>query len=184
MKPLEKDKSLIQVINGFLDGDSEYYNTIQKRITQYVHAQRVIDPADRDEIISDIIGILFDNLKNRKFYGNNLIALEVYMYSIAKNTVSNFRRKAGRVELAPHISRTGVRIFKSADRHYVNQDLSSRILSSVGEKCRELLELKFYQNWSDQEIADHYGKTKNAISTAISRCVKKAQDLDFVQNEM
>ena len=61
------------------------------------------------------------------------------------------------------------------------KDLAGKIMAQIGEVCRELLHLKFEEQWSDQEIAAKIKKSRNATSTAISRCLKKAQELEIVR---
>jgi DNA-directed RNA polymerase specialized sigma24 family protein len=59
--------------------------------------------------------------------------------------------------------------------------MAEKIMAAMDPKCRHLMKLKFLLCWSDQEIADSIRKTKNATSTAMTRCLKKAQELEFVR---
>lgn len=175
----EKD-TLQRVINGFLTGDAEHYRVIRTRIEQYARLKYYGDALNLDDVASDVMELLFRNLKEGRFRGDSLKALEVYIFSMVRNYVINRRKKSGRMhypgELPEQVDRA-----QRQDEQVANEDLSCKILSAMDEKCRDLLELKFCKFWSDQEIADHYKKTKNAISTAITRCLKKARDLDFLQ---
>lgn len=177
----DEQQILANIVQGFLSGDTEQYRTIRSRIAQYVHLQYFGDAINKEDIVSDVVEILLRNLRDGKFHGETLKGLEVYMFGIVKNTVLNRRRKSGRLVF---ISTVPDQTDKAApvDDTIAREDLSRRILEAMDEKCRELLELKFRQFWSDQEIADRQKKSKNAVSTAISRCLKKARALGFLDD--
>ncbi len=169
-----------EVIANFLNGDTAHFVTIKKRISRYVHKQYFGDALNREDIVSDIINILVRNLQNGAFYGDSLKAFEVYIFGIVKNTVLNRAKKSGRLVFPTFVPDIKEDSAKYVDKVVARKDLSRKILNAMDERCQELLKLKFMNEWSDQEIADKYNKSKNAISTAISRCIKKAKDLDFV----
>ncbi|MFH1686120.1 MAG: sigma-70 family RNA polymerase sigma factor [bacterium] len=171
---------LRQVIDGFLAGESEQYRMLKTRITQYVHIQYRGDALNKEDIVSDIMEIVFRNLKASAFHGDSLKALEVYIYSIVKNTLLNRAKKSGRLRFYSDSPEVADSYAGKIDQRLLSKDLSDRILAALDESCRELLEMKFRQELADQEIADHYGRTKNAVSTAISRCIKKAKNLGIL----
>jgi RNA polymerase sigma factor (sigma-70 family) len=177
------ERTILQdVIDGFLAGESEQYRVLKTRITQYVHIQYRGDALNKEDIVSDVMEIIFRNLKAGVFRGDSLKALEVYIYSVVKNTLMNRAKKSTRIRYfadSPEIADSDA---GKIDQRLVLKDLSDRILAAIDEKCRELLEMKFRQELADQEIADHYGKTKNAVSTAISRCIKKAKGLGILND--
>ena len=78
---LEK-KKLKLVIRGFLKGNSTQFRIIKNKITQYVYHQNFGADVDRDELISETLQYLYENLKGNKFKGDSLSALNVYIYSI------------------------------------------------------------------------------------------------------
>ena len=173
---------LEQVINGFLAGESEQYHVLKTRITQYVHIQYRGDALNKEDIVSDVMAIIFRNLKAGTFRGDSLKALEVYIYSVVKNTLMNRAKKSTRMRYfadSPEVADSGA---GKIDQRLVLKDLSDRILAALDDKCRELLEMKFKKGLADQEMADHYGKSKNAISTAISRCIHKAKGLGILDD--
>jgi RNA polymerase sigma-70 factor (ECF subfamily) len=51
-------------------------------------------------------------------------------------------------------------------------------LLKIGEKCRQLLQLFFYQNYNIQEIMEKMGyKNENVVSSHKSRCVKQLKEI-------
>lgn len=181
----QNDKQALQkVIDGFLAGNSAEYETIKARIGRYIHSQRLADGVDKEDVLSEILGALFQNLKNRRFRGDSLKAFEVYIYSMVKNKLLSHLKTEQRYEYPSDIRDLAHLSGGYIVREVADRDLSTKILAAIDEKCRQLLEYKFRRGWSDQELADHMGKTRNAISTAVSRCIKKAQELDIVKENL
>jgi RNA polymerase sigma factor (sigma-70 family) len=172
------------LIRDFLKGRSSVYDTIEGRIRRYVHSMRLSEGEDRNDIIAEVIASLYANLEQGKFHGDSLKALEVYIYSIAKNITVKYHRRQRRIQYWGEIPDSMHMPSLAYDSGITKKDLSQKILQAMDERCRHLLDLKFKQFWSDQELADHYKMTKNAMSTAISRCVKKARGLEFVKKEL
>ncbi|MCP4569249.1 MAG: sigma-70 family RNA polymerase sigma factor [FCB group bacterium] len=180
MTELHDPDQLQKLIGEFLSGSNEVYAAIENRIRRFVYSRPLSTGVDKSDIVADVIAALYENLKANKFHGDSLKAFEVYIFSIAKNTISKYHRKLGRIQFWAEIPEQEPT--SPYDSGVTKKDLSEKILDSLDESCRKLLELKFRQYWSDQELADKYGKTKNAMSTAISRCVKKARNLEIVKN--
>lgn len=177
-------KELRQVVDGFLRGDSTQYRLLQTRITQFVYHQHFGTDSERDELVSETIAILLANLRRGDFQGDSLKALNVYIYMTIKHRIGRVIRRRNRLTYTDQqleVDNSGERLVSD---EVADKQLAERILAQIDDKCRELLNLKFREMWSDQEIADRIKKTKNATSTAISRCLKKAQTLDIVRENM
>lgn len=169
-------------MQGFLKGDSRQFEIIKTKITQYVYHQKFGGDVDRDELISETLEILYDNLRKGRFYGDTLSALNVYIYNIVRFRINRVFRRRSRLSYDDEPSSLQVDRSSSPEESAVAKDLFNRVMELVGEKCRQLLSLKFVEQWSDQEIAIYLKKSKNATSTAISRCLKKAQELEIVRD--
>jgi len=179
----EKAK-LPRLIEAFIGGQKDVHSSIENRVCRYVSSMRLSEEFDKTDIVAEVIAALYNNLNERKFHGDSLKAFEVYIYSIVKNTVSKYHRRMKRIQYWGEIPESMQEPPTAYDSGVTKKDLSEKILASMDGQCRELLDLKFRQFWSDQELADKYGKTKNAMSTAISRCIKKARELEIVKNEL
>ena len=174
------DKALKAIIDGFLDGHSKHYKIISNKITQYVYHQKSKE-IDADDIISDVIHTLYDNLKNGRFRGDSISALNVYIFRIIKFKLGKIYRTKDRYQTLDEGYNTIAGTGRNPEESVSDKELADKIYEQIDEKCRELLRLKFACHWLDDEIAEYLNKSKNATSTAISRCLKKAQDLDFVK---
>ncbi|MBN4072317.1 sigma-70 family RNA polymerase sigma factor [bacterium AH-315-F03] len=169
--------SLDIVIRGFLEGDSNQYRVIKSRVNSYVRYQ-LYDHSECQDIVDEVLQILFENLSAGKFEGDNLRSFNVYVFGITRNRVRRHVTVRKRVmytsaELDPPDNKTQPSI--------ESVDLARKVISHLGDSCGEILEMKFLRDWSDDEIAQKLGKTKNATSTAIHRCLQKARLLPFIK---
>ncbi len=181
MSDPEQQKKLKLAINGFLTGDSNQFRLIKTKITQYVYHQRFGSDVDRDEVVSEIIEILFENLSKNRFQGDSLSALNVYIYNIIRFRINRVFRRRSRLTYDDEPANREISGGSSPEHLAAAKDLAGKVMALIGEKCRELLRLKYQEQWSDEEISERLKKSKNATSTAISRCLKKAQGLEILQ---
>jgi len=164
---------LILTVERFLAGESAQYRIVRDRISQYVH-HRLNDPRiDHDEIVDETITILYQNLRTGAFRGDSVTAFSLYIYSIVRNRVSRACHRIRRLSPGAETTEIPVPDDELAREH---RQQVERILGALDESCRILLQLKFIEGWINQEIAEEMGKTKNTVSTHISRCLKKAQE--------
>jgi RNA polymerase sigma factor (sigma-70 family) len=174
---------LQRVIAGFLAGDSRQYQIIRGKVRQYIQRQYSGDAADKDDLEAEILQILFEALKAKRFNGNNLKSFSSFVYGIARiHVLEAVRKKQAAPERLANPDLVQDRATHDLGQAAENSDLAEKIYAALGGVCARLLRLKFQRGWSDQEIAEHEGKTKNAVSTAISRCVRKAQELDIIKD--
>lgn len=166
-----------ETVDRFLRGDSEQYRVIKARIVQYIRHQQLFDRSEQDELVDEIVQILYQNLSNNRFRGDNIRSFNVYIYSIVRNRIRRHISKRRRIVYG--YNELDLPSAENLPNPEIS-DLVRKVFSSLDEKCGRLLRLKFIEGWSDQEIADGMDKTKNAISTAISRCVKKTREIPFI----
>lgn len=93
-----------------------------------------------------------------------------WMSVIVKNTALDALRKEGRHESMDPTE------WEPEAREEKGVEEIAEIIRSMPEQYREILELKFLEERTDQEIADLTGLTKGAVSTRISRGRKLLQE--------
>jgi RNA polymerase sigma factor (sigma-70 family) len=184
MATASEQRKFKAVLSGFLRGRKAYYKTIENLIRRFVLYQRIPPSQDCDEVVAEVLAALYRNLSNEQFKGDSLKALEVYIYQMVKYTVSNNHRKLGKIQFWYDLPGYLDKPKTPFDSGLTKKDLSARILAGMDSRCREILHLKFREHWSDSELAEHFGVTKNAMSTAITRCLQKARNLEVVKNIM
>ncbi len=184
MTSSSKDIHLERIIAGFLLGDSEQYQIIRRQIARLVDFWYSGRVAEREDLVAEIIKTLLENLRAGRFRGDTIRSFNSYVYGTTRFTVIRAakRAKSGAESRDPD-ALDQFPLVNSADIHAeaAHRQLLEKIYAAIQPLCRELLELKFSLGWSDQEIADQRKMTKNAVSTAISRCIRRAQTLEFVK---
>ena len=183
MCPSPFDAELQRVIDGFLCGDSRQYRIIRVMIRQYVERHYSGSASEKDDLESEILRILLNALRMQRFNGNNLRSFNGFIYGIARiQVMAAVRRRSAGPERLTNPGLVPDQRSNNMETAAENHDLVEKIYSSLGSACARLLRMKFQKGWSDQEIADHEKKSKNAVSTAISRCIRKAQGLKIVKD--
>jgi len=177
----KETEALRRTIVAFLQGDTDQYRSIKNRITQYLYRHDYGGRLDRDEVVDEVLLILFDNLSHNRFHGDSLKALNVYIYGIVRNHIRSALSRRRRLSYTADEFDSPDPNAEDPARHAERRDLIRKLFAAVTEACAEVLTLKFRKGWSDQEIAEHQQKTKNAVSTAISRCLDRLRSLDFVR---
>lgn len=176
---------LAQILDGLLAGDPHLWRALQVRISRYIDHRYSGSRAEREDIVADIMRTLLENLRQGRFRGENLRVLNSYIYGIARLQMLHAIRKAKRDAVQTSNEDDGFHDIagcRSPETDLSSRELTDKILALVDPRSRQLLQLKFLEGWSDQEIADHMEMTKNAVSTAICRAIQKAQNFDFVKS--
>jgi RNA polymerase sigma factor (sigma-70 family) len=184
MPELSETEQLRRIVDGFLSGDSEQHRRLREQIRRYVWRRYGADRTGHEDLVSEIVNALLVNLRAGRFRGNNLKTFSAYICGIARLKVGHAINSSDRTrDRASAEDVEDLPVSKTYPDHdaVADKDMIDKILGALEGECRELLTLKFHQGWSDGEIAAHKKKTKNAISTAISRCVKKVRGLEFVK---
>ena len=184
MAPSSQDIHLQQIIAGFLRGDAAQHRIISRQIARLVDRWYSGRVADREDLVADTVKTLLENLRADQFRGETLKSFNSYVYGITNFKVLRASQRASASEQAhdpDSLDKLPLHSSIDPQSEIAHRQLVERIYAAIDSKCRELLALKFSMGWSDQEIAEHRKMTKNAISTAISRCIRRAQGLDFIQ---
>ena len=149
----------------------------------YIASRRPGPAIDRDELHSEIMLALLTNLRRGAFRGASVREFNVYLYTIVRNQVAR-AFKMHRPQISIDEASDTLESAGSVSDRVAAQDLADRIFQALDPRCRRLLKLKFMFDWTDLEIADYSKMTKNATSTAISRCLKRTLSFPFVKQSM
>lgn len=148
-------------------GDREAFEYIYKEyftpIYRYVFS-RVKSRADTDDLVQDVF------LKAYKSIGRfNLTAVSplAYFYTIARNVIIDWQRKKRDVVTDEQILDTvpgddsldpGKIVIREEQKKVI-----SEALPQLTDGVREVIEMKFLQEFTTQEIAEKLGKTEGAV---------------------
>jgi RNA polymerase sigma factor (sigma-70 family) len=112
---------------------------------------------DADDIFQETVVSFIDCVQKKKFRQES--GIRTFLISISKNLWYNEIRKrerAGRREIIFEMDRDQVETAVSETIQYreMKKELN-QLLQDLGEPCRKILELFYYENLSMKEIVDH-----------------------------
>lgn len=174
------------VVCALLEGDPVLWKTLKEQLTRYVDLRASGLHMDKENLVSDIMETVLSNLREDRFRGTNVKMLYGYIYGIARlKVLCAVRTAAITINQSDHDELTREAVSPNNHERLVeSKDLAAKIFAALDPRSREVLTLRFCEGWTDQEIADHLKMTKGAVATAISRAIRRAQDLDIIRGIM
>jgi RNA polymerase sigma-70 factor (ECF subfamily) len=189
-----------QLLARCLKGDSEAWNEIFDR--HYVGCARFIAPLspsliaeDIEEICQETFLTVIRNLSS--FKGNS--QFQTWLFRIAANKARDFierqhaqKRGGGEVPLSLNAENPeGLTIDPPSsaarpDEALADQEKFSEVhaaLLAIGEPCRETIELRYFGDLSYEEIASALEMNPKTVSSRLSKCLDKLQELMKTRRE-
>jgi RNA polymerase sigma-70 factor (ECF subfamily) len=158
----------------------EIYFRFKDPCTRWIESHFNCDRDEAEEIFQLSVVILYDNIVSGKL---TILSsdLQFYLNGIAKNKAFELiRKKQNTISLDDSLV-----LF-----HYVNEDpdseyedqlqLASQALEALGEPCKSLLELYYYNELNMEEIASQLGyKNSDTAKNQKYKCLKRLQNAFF-----
>lgn len=129
---------------------------------------------DIEELICDCITLCLQKIKTGKYLFQGF-APATYVVEIAKNKVRNFSRKAEKNNTRDIESATE----PAEEPDYTSQEqteLLEKLLAKLDENCRNLIRLKYLEEYRDKEVIDQkvtQYNTVDSLKNNRARCMKK-----------
>jgi RNA polymerase sigma-70 factor, ECF subfamily len=161
---------------------ARYYGLISSAMKKYVYA----GSDEIEDLVQEIFARLFDALK----YYDPEKPFEVYILEIARRVrISRYRnasalkrggadrwsepldalgsrQEAGYISVASQIEDQESSLIRAQETH-----LLRRALQGLGEVCRQLLSMRFYEGLSYKEIEDSLGTREATLRVQVQRCL-------------
>lgn len=158
----------------------------QDKLRRYIHRISNVSAEDGSDILQDVFIKIYKNLNNFDIS----LKFSSWAYRITRNQcISNFRKLSVRPQsiLFDDDDKFLNNIASEFDLEkeiiaMENKDIIVKILSVMDYKYREVLELKFLEEKSYQEISDILRKPIGTIATLINRAKKQFKDELLKQN--
>jgi RNA polymerase sigma-70 factor (ECF subfamily) len=154
-----------------LEGIYEQYN-----LDIYRYAFRLLNESDLAE---ECVAETFHRLLIAARGGTNFENIRAYLYRIAHNWITDHHRRNPVREVSLeddlHADPEGnpsVLVSQKMDRQRVRQ-----ALMQLSPEQRQVIELRFVENWSHQEVADALGKSVDATRALQYRAVEALRQL-------
>jgi len=158
-------QAFVKLYNNYYD---RIYNFILKR-TGHVETA--------EDIVSETFIKVFNNLDKYQFQGYSFSA---WLYRVASNLMIDHFRKEGKHKNVDIDEYPNIADSHSADEHTLaleSQEEVKLILNKLPERERQVLELKFFAQLSNQEIAEVMKISISNTGVLIYRALKKCQKI-------
>lgn len=158
--------------------------------SNYVKVERYIvsnsgSTQEAKDIFQDAFLALYQNIRANKFILNSETALEGYLFTIAKNKWKDHFRNA-KFKKTNRIS-DGLSATLTANDHSISEedelqikiDNAMEAFNKLGEECKELLTLFYFNKQSLREIANHQNLTEASARNKKYRCLQHLKSIAF-----
>jgi RNA polymerase sigma factor (sigma-70 family) len=176
-----------QILYSIRSGEEEkplayLYKKVLPKIKNYIKSNSG-DEEEAFDIFQDAMVIFYKQVKTDKF--KEEFEIGGFLYSVCRNLWINRAKKksrqVGMPEYGPDISSDSDVLDDLLTQE--REELVMRMLSGLGERCKELLLLTIYYKYSMKEVCEKMGfSTENAAKTRNYKCKQKLVDL--VKNDL
>ncbi|MGB2804434.1 MAG: RNA polymerase sigma factor [Candidatus Zixiibacteriota bacterium] len=170
----KEDRGLVE---GFLAGRKEEYQTISKWISRVVQLSSWGLNKYSDDITQDVLLKLYNSLKENKFRFAS--SLKTYVYRIAKFTCIDYLRKYSSRE-QKEIELIEIRGDNDPEEEMQKKEerkILWRIYRLISVECRELWKMIFWEDLSYLQIAQKLSIKEGTVKSRFARCKEKAVGL-------
>jgi RNA polymerase sigma factor (sigma-70 family) len=150
------------------------YKKVLPSITQYIRKNSG-NKEQAEDIFHDAIIKLIIKIRNAELPSETDIY--AYLFTIAKNMWIIKAKRDQKIQYTDELTDTSLYKNMNEDNQGVQNEkiqAMESVLTSIGEKCKELLTLTFYMNFSLKEAAEKLGISNEEVAkTNQYRCKKK-----------
>ncbi len=183
----EKAQHDLKVIRRALDGESRAYTELLNRYRDsvyYVMLRMVSNPSDAEDLTIEAFGKAFHNLA--KYVPSH--AFSTWLFRIATNNCIDFMRRKSQSprpfnhELGEEdeVEATVASDMKGPDEMMINRETAAslnRIVKSLKPRYRRLIELRYFEEYSYDEIATELSLPIGTVKARLFRAKVLIQNM-------
>lgn len=175
------NKSTIELVAKMQQGDqasfSALYDIFADRIYKYIRI-KVGSTEEAEDILQEVFVKVWQSCRSLKLDGLNFSA---WVYRIAGNTINDYYRKSYRrpqtVSLDPEIDIVGSDNATNAAKQSFDEKEIQASLKQLSKEYKQVIELRFFQDFSIEETASIMGKSKVGVRVLQYRALKKLETI-------
>ena len=173
----------IHLWQAFREGDRSAFEALLRIYYQPLYEYGTKFLKDRDQL-KDCLHDLLVNLWERRAFLNETQHLKLYLFKALRNQIFKAKQKAGHplAEIPENDE-----LVPEADDYAENliiQDETSReklfrvqhLIGQLTKRQREILHLKFYENLSNEQVADILGISRPAVANLLYQALKQFRE--------
>ena len=149
------------------------YERHQPAVYRYVY-YRVGDAATAEDLTGEVFVRVVEKIDRFAYRGRPLLS---WLYTIARNAVIDYQRRAGLTVMLPLDERLvaeGEDVEEAAERELTRRRLAAA-LGHLTEDQRQVILLKFVEEMSNEEVARTVGKSIGAVKALQHRALASLQ---------
>ena len=175
------------IIKGLRDGESHAFDWVYKncfsKATTYV-LQHQGSNQDAEDFFQEALFVLVQKLRTPGFELTS--SCSTFLYAIVRNLWLYHQRKAGRVIITEqdqllHLAELAGEDYWHELHALQEQDLKQqgvlRAMEQLGDDCRQLLLLTFYENKNEDEIAQTMNYQRGFVKVKRFRCLSQLKKI-------
>lgn len=172
------DKELLEGIGVKSDHAFRYLYRKTKPAIHRMVCKNSGHPDDADDVMQEAMVALWLNVSTGKYTLDGNSKLSTYLYSICRNLWLKRLRAAGRtvaLESNPEPVAPDPPVYIDEQEHRINRLREHFRL--LGDKCRRILSLFYYEKSAMKEIARELGYTESTAKNEKYRCMQRLRQM-------
>ncbi|MGV3557925.1 RNA polymerase sigma factor [Larkinella arboricola] len=172
----------IHLWQAFREGDRSAFEALLRIYYQPLYEYGTKFLKDRDQL-KDCLHDLLVNLWERRAFLNDTPNLKLYLFKAFRHQIFKTKQKAGQLVNLPD-GEDGEPEADDYAESLIIQDESSRekqfrvqhLIGRLTKRQREILHLKFYENLSNEQVADILGISRPAVANLLYQTLKQFRE--------
>lgn len=168
---LDNDQSLITQAQS----DPQAFGLLYDRYVDRIYRYAVRYTQD-EALAQDVTAVTFEkalrHLPEFEWQGKSFVA---WLYRIARNEAVSQLRKRKWLTPWRHSGKTEARVTETAVAHQQRRQTLHTALARLAAQDREVIQLRYFEELSSEEVADVLGCSTNAVYVRLHRALKKLQ---------
>lgn len=171
---LEEDRKLIE---RFKTEPRESFAALYEKYADRIYAfvlRRIGNDQEAQDLTAQVFLKAYEKLSGFQFQGYPFSA---YLYRIASNElITTYRKRGGRVQVELLEQHAVTETIEKETEVHLAMSKVQEVLPELPEVYRKVLELKYFAQLGNQEIAETLGWTANRVGVTLFRALKKVQE--------
>ncbi len=167
---IEREKELVEKAKESLEAFDELYNYYLPRIYSYA-----LNRTGRKSVAEDIVSQTFLKAMTKiRTFNYRGFTFGAWLYRIAHNSIVDYARKHKYTRNMPEEESNTLSTSKQGiDQDQLErQEIVLKALQTLPTDCQQILTLRFFQELSNEEIADIVGCKKTTLAVRMHRSLK------------
>lgn len=172
-----------ELLNKIKKGDKESFGKIFEHYLPFIRnyfRQRWVEENNGDDLAATVFEKAMKGIDNFRWQG---LSLSAWLYKIARNVLIDYFRESSRqnrrrVSLL-HLSENTPAPCPNPEEEALRSDFGyviKKLLEEMPERESKIIYLKFFEGYTNKDIAAHLGLSETNVSTIVHRVVSKLRE--------